>query len=207
MAIVGLYSEVVALGFSFLGIAIAVACLLTGQVWMAVAAGKQNVAMGIVALLVPIVGLVLAAKHRGSGLRGAVMYVSCLLPMLLVGAFLGTFKGMYTSEGRAQARTANFDQSLPQFESMIRRTEQVVAADAPVETANFRYIVVGQTKMPTVQEFDALLAVYAHYVKGSFAVDPQAKTVTFEYRGPNRAKTQFQLLLYNRMQVMLMDSE
>lgn len=203
LGLAGLAAEPVAMAASIVMIVAMVACLLAGQVWMAIAAARQHVLLGIGIFFVPMVGLVLGIIQKGRILRGAVIYVSCLVPAVLGMIFVGMYQSRYTPGGRAAARTAGLADSRPGLEAMIRNTEATVAADAPLATAKFRYVQMGPNPPLTAAEGESILSPFQHYVKGSFSIDQQAKTVQFEYRGPSRLATQYRLLLYNRTQAIL----
>lgn len=201
----GLFAEPLAIAATIVMIVAMVACLFVGLVWMTIAAARQHVMLGVAVFFVPMVGLVLAIIQRGRIVRGALVYVSCVLPAILCVAFLAAYQSRYTAEGRTAARTAKLDEDRPDLEAMIRRTESGVAAGAPLATARFRYIQRGPEAPITVAEAEAILSPFEHYVDGSFRIDEQARTVEFDYHGPPRLAAQYRLMLYNRTQTMLME--
>ncbi|MEZ6137338.1 MAG: hypothetical protein R3C53_20815 [Pirellulaceae bacterium] len=200
LAIAGLFSQGVAFGFIIICFIITLGCLIVGQIWMAVELGKTNVALGIAALFVSIVGLVFAIKGRGNGQRAAVIYVSSLLPIILGAIFAPIYQSKFTSEGRNRARTAKLSNDLPKLTEMISNTEREIDDSAPLATATFKYTLIGG-KQITAAQCDAILSPFKHYVKGSFQIDSENRTASFEYRGTERLASQYKLLLYNRTQV------
>ncbi|QEG43318.1 zinc ribbon domain-containing protein [Roseimaritima ulvae] len=205
LGLAGLASEPVAIAATVAMIVAMVACLMTGQVWMAIAAIRQNALLGVAIFFVPLVGLVLGMIQKGRILCGAIIYISALVPAVLGLLFIGLYQSRHTSQGRAAARTAGLEDDRPGLEAMIRNTEKTVAADAPLTTAKFRYVQIGPNLRLTAAKAESILSPFEYYVKGSFQIDEQAKTVQFDYRGPPRLATQYRLLLYNRTQVMLIE--
>ncbi len=145
LGLIGLTSETVAMGFTIVALIAMLGCILVGQVWMAIAAGQRNVALGIVSFVIPLVGLVLAIKHRGSGMRGGVIYISSLLLAVMALVFVTEYKSRYTGQGKSMVRADRLQSTRDNLELMIRKSEQSVPIDAPVSTANFRFFEIGKT--------------------------------------------------------------
>ncbi len=206
VGLLGLLWEPVAIAAIAAAVSGLVACLLTGQVWMAWAIGREQPALGIASFFVPLIGLVVAIVQRGAPLRGLVVYVGSLLPAGLALLLMLLYMPVYSNAGRAAARQQRAASRQTRLLEQIRQTEQSVAADAPLVTARFRLLSPPQKTAQLEADAEPLLSQCALYVPQSFQVDPERRLVTFQYRGPRVLAMQYRLLLMTKTSTIMVQA-
>lgn len=195
IGLLGLVWEPVAMAAIGLCLFAVLGCLFVGHVWMVIATGKENPLLGVAAFFVPLVAIVFAIYHKGSALRGLVVYMTSFAPVGLALLLLLFYGPLYSAEGRAAGRAAASADRQTRLVEMIHRTEQGVDPNAPVSTANFT-LLSSVNQSPQLQsQADAVLRQCDNYVPGSFQLDSTAKSVTFQFRGPETLSSQYRLLV------------
>lgn len=195
IGLLGLVWEPVAITAIGLCLFAILGCLLAGQVWMAIATGKENPLLGVAAFFVPLIAIVVAFVHKGSALRGFVVYMTSFVPMGLSLVLLLLYMPLYSAEGRAAARSAASADRQTRLLEIIQRSEKNVDPTAPISTARFTLLSpLGQSSQLQSQA-DAVLRQCDNYVPGSFQLDPDTKSVTFQFRGPDTLSSQYRLLV------------
>lgn len=195
VGLLGLFWEPVAMGAIGLCFFAIFGCLFAGQIWMAIATGKENPLLGIAAFFVPFIAIVFAIYHKGAALRGFVVYMTSFAPVGLALLLLFLYLPLYSAQGRAVGRAAASADRQTRLVEMIRRSEQGVDPNAPVSTAHFKLL---SSVNPTSQlqsQGDAVLRQCDHYVPGSFQLDSATKAVSFQFRGPETSSSQYRLLV------------
>lgn len=177
----GLYSQNVALGVAIM---LVVACLImavVGRTWMSLDIGKENTLLGVASFFIPLVGVAISARDKGPSLRGAIVYGSLIAP-----ALLGVIVAQTFGPGSGGRRAADAVDRAARAKGFIQQLELGIADDAPVNSSTLKVLMLPRERAGLEAEYEALLTEFPSYVRGSLSLDTQNRTVTLQYRGPER---------------------
>ncbi len=176
IGVVGMFNEPVAMTASMICVVAIVGCALVGSIWMAMDLGKESAWLAVGSLLMPAIGLVWAFQKKSPARRGAVVFVSSLAPLLLLGLMLLVFYPKYTGAGQRGRQTAN-------WEDLMRQMDSKVTPETPVVTVTVR-VASNPGGLDGIEpRCEALLRPYKSYVQGSLKIDAGARLITYQYRG------------------------
>jgi len=183
------YASLAAAGV--LGVA-AVACIVTGRIWMAVDICRRSVGLGLAALLVPAVGVAVSFRDRGRSMRGAITLISCLVPTLLLGLVVLLFAPGDSGRPAFGPGAPSKAMRPEAWADIIEKAEKDLADDSPVVTVNLKVTARGPGSVETLaSEGERLLGRFPSYVAGSFQVDVANRTGTLQYRGKDQHKNAY----------------
>ncbi len=176
IGVVGMFNEPVAITASMICIVAIIGCALAGSIWMAIDLGKESPLLAVGSLLMPAVGLVWAFQKKSPARRGAVVFVSLLAPLLLLGLLLLVFYPKYTGAGQRGVQTAK-------WEDLMRQMDSKVTPETPVVTVTVR-VASRPGELDGIEpRCEALLRPFKCYVQDSLKIDAGARLITYQYRG------------------------
>ncbi|MFK7817085.1 MAG: hypothetical protein AB8G99_00075 [Planctomycetaceae bacterium] len=188
----GFFSEYSSLAASGLLIVAAIGCIVAGRIWMAIDLGKDSVGIGIAALLVPLVGLVVSFRDKGRSLRGAIVLMSSLVFIPLLGLTVLLFAPDANGRPAFGPRAPSKAMNPEAWADRIEDWEENLAADAPVISASATVSPRGPAALEDLAaRGDALLSRFDSYVSGSFSADIRQREVRFQFRGEESRKNAY----------------
>lgn len=192
----GFFSEVVALVAACICVLICMVALVWGRVWMAIDLGNEKLWLGFAAFFIPIVGIAVSARNKGPSLRGAIVMMSSIVPILFGLGMITLFRPMYDSGAKTSARARTAAARLEDFGDRVD-------ANAPVETAVFKLNGPAEAITRLKDNGDSILKDYTTYIPGSLTIDAAKRTATLQYRGSPGVPLGFALVLKDETNAML----
>ena len=178
----GLFSEPLAIIASVICVVAILGFALGGMIWMAIDLGRENLLLGAGVLFMPPIGLVTAYQKPGPARRGAIVYLSLLAPLTLLGLMLLVFYPMYVGAGRQSGHAAKWNDLMHQLDAKVTPTTPEVAVT--VRVASNPGALDGLEP-----RCEALLRPFKSYVQGSLKIDAAARQISYRYRGSENFNT------------------
>ncbi len=178
----GLFSEPLAIIASVICVVAILGFSLGGMLWMAIDLGRDNLLLGAGVLFMPPIGLVTAYQKPGPARRGAIVYLSLLAPLTLLGLMLLVFYPMYVGAGRQSGHAAKWKDLMHQLDAKVTPTTPEVAVTVRVAS--------NPGGLDGLEpRCEALLLPFKSYVPGSLKIDAAARQISYKYRGSENFNT------------------
>ncbi|KAA5540514.1 hypothetical protein FYK55_21150 [Roseiconus nitratireducens] len=203
LGLVGLAWEPAAIAATVLGIVATIALVFAGRIGIVIAAWRDKTAQGLLSLFVPIYAYYYAFTRKGAALNSVVVLVSALIPALATMLVLQMTYSLYSPAGRSAARQQASQQRADRMRDMILQRESDFADDAELVTATYR-IAGNVSRAPNADTVEQLLSEFKSYVPKSVTLDPVARSLSFQYRGPDNLQSQYGLYLASRTGIVLL---
>jgi hypothetical protein len=201
LGLAGIFSEVAGIFSAVVCMMAAIGCLFGGRFWIAIMLGREKAFEGILAVFIPLLGVVWALKRKGPLLKGVVVYVSALAPCLLGLLVIACFGLTAGGSGSRDRRASN---NLAKVTNTIHEIEQSLPAGGSVTTVHYKLYT---TRPGDLINFENggndALTEFKLYVPGSFQVDTTTRRVEIQHRGNDRLTMFYKLFLAFRFRVNL----
>ena len=171
LTVIGLFSEPVGIAASAVCIVLVLGCVFAGTIWTAIDLGRVHLVSGLAVLLIPAAGPALAFLGKGPARRGAVVLLSSILPLPLMGLMVLVHSPEYRRGGGAD------------FTRLMERLDDQLKPDSPVQTVTLRVASRPGSLDGLGPQCEALLSRFECYVKGSLKIDAPNRIMTYQYRG------------------------
>ena len=181
LGLIGLFFEVAAIFAMVICAMTILVCFFFGQFSIAILLGRESSVEGVVAVFIPLAGMLWAGQRRGPLLKGLAAYFSMLAPALLGLVLVFMHEGIDFRGGRRSSAVSA--QRARMVHDKILEIQQDAPNDSPPVTVNFRIVGFTEHVRALTSRGDKLLGEFKHYVKGSMEIDIQKNTVSFQHRG------------------------
>ena len=200
LTLAGFVSDLAGLFAAILSMLMAVGCIFGGRFWIAIMLGRRNMLEGVLAVFIPLVGLVMALQRKGELLKGAVLYATALVFCLLGLATVALFKPSDRSARKQSGRAAELEAKA--FQRLrLRETELPKSKEVRLET--YRLIARPADVNNFVAGADSTLRQFKYYEPGSFTFDSANRTVMFKHTGNEEIAFLLKMYLCNHYTIIL----
>jgi hypothetical protein len=182
-----------------LAIAAGIVLMLTGRIWMVVAAWKETTSLGLLSLLVPIYAYYYAFTRKGMALRGFAVLLSGFAPLLLSMGMMLMYMPLYSPSERRAARRSD---RQTRMETFVRQAEQRADPGSPIRQSTFKLISRRHIDRLASDGEQAVRGCEL-FVHGSITVDRDAGTVSFRHRGNDLLASQYRLMIMSASETVI----
>lgn len=176
LGVIGLSSEPAALAASLICVAAILGCVFGGVVWMVIDLAREDRQTAMMAAFFPPIGVMKSFQQKGPSQRGATVFLTMLIPTVVLGLMLLVFYPKYVGEGRRAAQAGNWQNLMNQLDSKV-------GPDSPVVSATIKVASNPGSLTGLEPRCEELLRPHKSYVQGSLKIDEAARTISYQYRG------------------------
>lgn len=191
----GLFSEPVAMGSAVIGLIATIGLVVGAFVWFVVIAFRENTALGVATIFVPLLWCYCLAKNLRHSQLAITLMIAALIPGVLTLGEAVYFQARYSTAGKSAARARQWAKNADNMARLIREQEARQPPTGQPRDATYKFSMRLQEPARFVSEGERGLSQFSGYVKGSLALDETRNTMTFQHRGSDDLERKYRLYL------------